>query len=525
MSSIGLLQKLRGKGSSESAGRPDKKKGSARPINKNQKTLDFDLFAQLSYMAALATAGVDRAGLFEKASNLPYVSAAYFRRINLAARKLNIDYAEASRIEAEASDNSGVRALLLRMAGSLASGEDEAEFFMREAETHAEEWGNHYAQEVESLKKWTDAYTSLIVASGLIVIVAIISMMIYPVGVGFVVGLAFAMVAAAVVGGWIIYVSSPREIVTRISGPSSGNQLLTDKLFRILIPLAMVGFFGTLLLGYPLGIAMVVAGLLVYPVGFMASKDDGDIARKESDMPRVVRVLGGVSSAMGTTIGEALEKIDRRSMGSMEPELERLRLRLRAGIEPHMCWQALVDEVGSEVIERTVQMFTDSIEVGGEPGKVGKASSFYSSKIAYMRANRRLVAATFKWLVYPLHVAMIGLLVFIGKLMGLFTLDSIAEVTSIGADAGNSLGSNALAVGEMFTFGQVDTELVDILVTGVALVLTLANAFAPKAADGGSSIKFVNNMAIMMTLTGIIMVVVPAVADSLFSSILTSRPT
>jgi archaeal flagellar protein FlaJ len=524
MSSIALLQKLRGKGSSETAARPGTDEGSQAAVNKDEKTLDFDLFAQLSYMAALATAGISRSGLFDKASGLPYVSASYFKRINLAARKLNIDYAEACRIEAEATDNHTVRSLLLRMSGSLSSGEDEASFFLREAETHGEEWGKRYERDVESLKKWTDAYTSLIVASGLIVIVAIISMMIYPVGLVFVVGLAVAMVSASGIGAWIIYISAPREIVTRVSGPSSSKQLLVDRLFRILVPIAMIAFFGALFLGFGLGIGLILAGILVFPVGYLAGKDDGDIVKKDADMAHVVRVIGGVSSAMGTTVGEALEKLDRRSMGSMEPELERLRLRLRAGIQPELCWAALVDEAGSEVIERTTAMFTDSITIGGEPGKVGDASAYFSSKISYLRASRQLVAATFKWLVYPLHIAMVALLVFIGKIMGLFSLDSIANISSIGDGTEGQLGSSSLAVGDLFTFGQINMDMVDLLVTGVALVLTLANAFAPKAADGGSSIKFINNLAILMVVTGVIMVGVPAVADSLFTSILNNEP-
>ena len=94
MSPIGFLPKPKGKVSS----RPSEAETKAR--NTNQRTLHFDLFAHLSYLAAVATAGITRSQLFEAAANLPYVTSKYFRSINVVASKLNIDYAEACTLEA-----------------------------------------------------------------------------------------------------------------------------------------------------------------------------------------------------------------------------------------------------------------------------------------------------------------------------------------------------------------------------------------------------------------------------------------
>ena len=53
----------------------------------------------------------------------------------------------------------------------------------------------------------------------------------------------------------------------------------------------------------------------------------------------------------------------------------------------------------------------------------------------------------------------------------------------------------------------------------MVLVLTVSNSYAPKAAEGGSSLKVVYNLSLNMVLTGIIMIVVPAAANGLFQSI------
>ena len=313
----------------------------------SERTLKFDLFAQLSYMASVATAGVSRSGLFEYAAQVPYSTGAYFHDTHIMARKLNIDYAEACRMKADQTTAQDVRGFLLRMAGSLASGEDEAEFLSREAEVIGEMYGKQYERQIESLKKWTDAYVALVVAAGLIVIVTFISMMIYEVGVAFVAfiafiafiaGVALAMVGATGLGTWIIYVSSPRETKTRITGPSSRDQLMATKLFKICVPLTFAVSMTLLVFGMDLGWVLMIAAAIVAPPGYFINRDDARVTKKDADVATMVRVIGGVASAVGTTVGDSLTKIDRRSMGALMPEVTLLRYRLKAGIEPNLCW-------------------------------------------------------------------------------------------------------------------------------------------------------------------------------------------
>ena len=409
-------------------------------------------------------------------------------------------------------------------AGRLALlGEDETEFLRREAELIGETYTNQYAREVEALKKWTDAYVALVVAAGLIVIVAVISMMIYQVGTGMVIGLAVAMVSVSCLGAWIIYVSSPREIKTRSKGASSYLQRLGVAVFKVCMPLAVAAGALLLLLGFDLGWALVIGGAIIFPTGLIIRRDDGILSRKDDDIPTVVRVLGAVTSATGSTVAETLGKVDHRSMGHLMPEVTRLRQRIKAGIDPSLCWATLVDETGSELVERTVQMFWDSISIGGEPGKVGEASAFFSSRIAFLRATRQMVATTFQYLTLPLHVALVALLEFILEIMGLFT-NSIGGSAVALDKVSSPMSSSSLDMAELFTFGQVNLQLVDILVTSVVLVITGANAFAAKAASGGHSLKLLYHLSVTMLVSGGLMLAVPRLASSIFQSILDGHP-
>ena len=512
-----LSLRLRGTASSKSSLKG--KRPAAKRRTPSQRNLHFDLFAHLTYMASVATAGVSRSELFEFTAELPYASSRYFREIHILARKMNMDYAEACTVVAGRAKSREVGALLLRMAGSLSSGEHEVDFLRREAEVIGESFTNGYERDVEALKKWGDAYVTLLVASGMIVIVAVISMMIYQIGVLLIIGLAMLMVFATVLGAWILYVSAPREIKTLVRGPRSRLQLLGYKMFRYSAPLAMVVGSIFVLLGFDLGIAMVVGGIILMPAGYVIARDDKNISRKDADIASVVRVLGGVTAAVGTTLTEALSNIDRRSMGTLMPEITRLRLRLASGITPDLCWHRLVDETGSELIDRTVQIFYKSISMGGEPGRVASASAFYASQIAFLRAKRTMVATTFSYLIFPLHVAMVGLLEFIVEIMDLFSA-SVKESQAALSDNSDLAGQYSVA--ELFTFGQVNLLLVDTLVTTVVVVLTCVNALAPKATAGGGNLKIAYNLAVMMIISGGLMIGVPLSARSIFSSILNS---
>ena len=452
-------------------------------------------------MSAVATAGVSRTQLFEYASQLPYSSSVYFRSVHTLARRLNTDYAQACRVMAEQTKEAEVKGLLLRMAGAMSSGEEEGEFLRREAEIIGETYGNKYQRDVESLKKWTDAYVTLLVASGLIVIVAVISMMIYQVGVTIIMGLAFT-IGRGHMSGRLDYLrrSSPGD-KTRVPGPSSRLQLMGSRVFRITAPLAVVVCSLMLLLHLDLGLILIAGAAIILPAGLIIMRDDKNITRKDADIGTVVRVLGGMTSSLGTTPSEAIAKVDRRSMGSLMPEVTRLGYRLGAGIDPHMCWAAMSNEAGSELIDRTVKMFWTPLNLGGEPAKVGNACSFFATRVAYLRETRLMVASTFQWLTIPLHTAMVALLQFIVEIVALLS-QGISKSSVELSETTQGPGGGSL---DVLSFGEVDMQLVGGLVTAVVLVLTVANAFAPKAAEGDHSMKLAYNLAVTMTISGVLL--------------------
>ncbi len=478
----------------------------------NSDYLGYDLFYQLAYMSSIAAAGLPRGQIFEFAAKLPCSSSRYFAEISALAKQMRYDYAVACRIVGEATENEQVKSLLLRLASSLGSGEAESDFFAREARIQAETFTNEYERGIESLKKWTEAYAALIVSAALIVMVAAISMLIYPVAIGVTITLVGVTVVISILGAWAIYRVSPKEI--RVHGQSlyCPAYRRVRQLAGILVPIAIASFFIMLLSGAGLGWGLLIAGALFLPVGVAGIVFDRQITKKDSDIGTFLRSLGNVASAIGITVSNALDRLDLRSTANLAKDVKRLRTRLVSRLKPELCWQRFSVETGSETVYRSVKMFHDATRLGGDPEEVGERSSLLAMSLDFLRAKRRQVSSSFILLVLGMHAALVALLLFVVQVLNIFskTVAGVYEKAVEGAPTG---------VLDVFGFSFENVHILGTLVIPVILVLAGANAFAIKAAEGGSRYKLFAYLGLTATLSGAALVFVPVIASKIFSSI------
>jgi archaeal flagellar protein FlaJ len=486
----------------------------------DQKALSFDLFTHISYMASMATAKASRDVMFEYAASLNLASTPYFVDINTLVNRLKYDYSEACRAIADRTENHDVSSLLLRMSGSLSSGEDEEEFLTREAAVMAELYRATYETNIESLRKWTDAYSAMIVSAGLIVVVSIISMMIWSLGPGMILMTGTVTMTVAIIGSWTIYLAAPKESYTRTSGLSAPNQVLAQRLFKLFVPIGFfVGFMTIAVSGGQLGIAFMIMGASLLPSGFIMNRDSRRLLKLDADVATATRMLGGVTDAIGTTVSDALSKVDRRSLGSLEPYFRRLEVRVRSGITPDRCWDHLIQESGSELMERTINIFWDALTIGGNPLVTGKTAAFFSSEISILREKRALVAQTFGYLSLPLHAAMVGLLVFIVNVMQLFADSMLSDTDAVDPSASGAAIPDIANSSGFNTFANVNFEFLNIIITAVVVVFTIANAVAPWAASGGHRMRVGYQFGVMMIISGLMLAIVPPIAGTIFTTI------
>ena len=478
---------------------------------------EYDLVAQLTYMSALATANVGRENLFQKTAELGYSTSGYFHRVHLVAQRLNYDYARACQLVADVTENETVRSLLLRFSSSLASGEPETVFLARETEVTLEQYQRKYERDLESLRKWSDAYVALMVSVTLVVVVSLVSMMIYSVGTVFILGLATVMIGIAGLGDWIIYRTAPVEPKTHRRPEKSKTQVQMYAVAKVLLPAGAV-LGAAVAFVFSIGAGMVAAGITVAPVGVMAFLDDRRVDQHDRDLSTFLRSLGSIVGAIGTTVTEGMERLNQRSLASLEQGVRRLHVRLRSGIKPDLCWDRFISETGSELVDRSVSTFWDTIKLGGDPDAIGYLSSLFAMKISLMRENRKLVSQTFMYLMVPLHLVLIGILLFVTEVMVIFAtqLNNIQTQALTNTDPAATSGMDVTSV---LAFAAPNVAFIKGFALVVTVVLTVVDTWSPHATSGGHHHKVWLYAAFMLVTSGLALMLVPWMVGALFHSV------
>ena len=489
-----------------------KGKGDGKGKNKRSRMMSFDLFYQLSYMSTVAAAGVPRDLIFERSAELQCTSAEDFKRVELARKRLKYDYARACRAVGEPLKEEDIKGLLLRFSSSLISGEPEADFLSREAHARAEDYENEYGRSLEALKMWTDAYVSLILSAVLVVVIGIVSTMIWKIETTLIIAMAFIAVSTTAIGVWLIWLVSPKEtMVLRWAG--SKEQVLASRLFKPVLPIAVLVTALFLLTGKSLGLGLIIVSAIVFPVGFIMSRDDSKISKRDDEVGTFLRSLGGVCTALGTTVNSALGRLDLDAINILRKSVKNLHTRLTAGIKSRLSWNKFIDETGSELTNRSVGMFYDAIAVGGSAGQAGQHAANYANRIALLRAKRRTVAGPFRWLCLTMHTAVVIILVFITEIIVAFGGMVAKAETSMPSISG------APNLNSFSSFNLSGLSLMHQLVLPLVLIFTVANAIVPAFAEGGSKFKILNNLGFTAAISGVCLLALPALASALFTSV------
>jgi len=475
----------------------------------------FDLFHQLTYMAATAAAGVSRNRLFQLARELPNPAAQYFRQINELAENLRLNYPDACRQVGENVDSENVKNFLLRFSDSLRSGEPLASYLAREAEIQGEEYLNEYERALESLKKWNDGYVAITVSVALVVIINIVSTMIYDVGISAMMMMMMVMIAAAAGFGvaWVLSRAAPQEVKNVPLAEGSNEQRFTRKLFRILAPLTVVASLALVMLGVDEGWIMILASLLLAPIGIVSSMAENKVDKKGEQVSAFLRSVGGTATSRGTTLKEALNHIKIDSFPTLEPDIKKLMLRLNAFGKPGLCWQMFGTETGSKLIDQTTDIFFEAVNLGGDPEEAGFLSSEFAMKTARLRAKRAGVAATFVWLTVVMHGVLAALMFFLLGIMQEFSRMLDEAMAGVSQGEGATAGMTAV----MFTFGSPRLEFLEKMTLGMVVLFAFTNAFAMVSSEGSHLLKISLYISILLLLSGVSFLTVPSLVSLIWS--------
>ncbi len=473
----------------------------------------FDMFYQLTYMSAMSAAGISRAKIFEIAAQSKSNAAAYFAAVNTLVDEFRYDYAEACRSIGLQSKSENMKTFLLRLSDALRSGEPLAEYLAREASVTSEDYENGYERDLEGLKQWSNAFSSLVMSVSLIIIIQIVSAMIYSLNPTMMMGLVTTGVFVAGFGAWIIMRSAPKEVMIVPASEGSAEQRKALQLSRMLIPGSIALGVVMAIVGVPIGWSMMIASAVLLPVGYISMQSDKAVTKKDVEFSTFLRSLGGMATSSGTTLKQALTKIDLSSFPTLEPDIDRLSTRLRALVEPTICWHKFGLESGSRLISEVSDIFYGAVKIGGDPERVGYLCSLFTAKTTQLRSKRRLTAGTFSGLATVMQAVVTGLMIFVLSIVTNFA-SMVEQLMPKNTDSLSTAPSASLTIGQ---FSAGDLQFLSGLTLAMVLILGIVSAAAMIFCDGGFKLKVALYLAMIIFISGICFLLVPPMVAGILS--------
>ena len=173
------------------------------------------------------------------------------------------------------------------------------------------------------------------------------------------------------------------------------------------------------------------------------------------------------------------------------------------------------------MIHKLTNIFIDAADMGGDTDTIGEIVSSSNLEMVLLRLKRELISNGFVNLVIPLHAAMVGLLIFIvkilSKFMKLISTMFATQIAGIGS-ATDVLGKLSSISGlNMGIFGGIPSQLLNIYLLAVVLILTFTNTLASKVVKGGANYLLYYYGSILSITSGVLMILLPKIINWAFS--------
>ncbi|MDD1685093.1 MAG: archaellar assembly protein FlaJ [Methanoregula sp.] len=492
------------------------------------KKMGADLLFTTTYMASLALANASRPEIFSYAANRKeYITSKYITKADMYVKKWNYSYAEALGIVAERVGNPILKSMLSRYANAIDSSVPDDEFLKNELSTVRSVYRSQIEQGLEMLKKWGDAYIAMLLSGTVIAVTIMISIAIYsPTGMETTLNMSYAIIfVICFFGNVLMYTSVPDDPKSHgLTTRASKEQQTIHAMERIIIPLAIVAVITLLLLGVNAGLIYLLVGILMAPLGIIGFIDDSNITLRDNDFSTFIRSLGAVMGGQGTTAVYALATIDKKSLVALEPLVNSVYSKMNLGLDDKQIWDKFIGESGSNLIYKYLNIYLDTITLGGPPDAIGTVVGSSMLEQTLLREKKDMHARSFIVLLVPMHIAMAGIFVVLYRIMvtltgSVSTMMAKFQATTAAAGGAASAGGVSAegALGGMSMFTNFPEKEMGIYVLITLTIITVSNIIAARVVGGGDRYMFYFYGAIFCSLTGIVLLVSPPLVNLFFN--------
>ncbi len=455
-----------------------------------------------------------------------YISSQYIAKVDTYVKKWSYSYSEALSIVAERTGNPILQSMLNRYANAIESGVPDDDFLKNELSTVRSVYRSQIEQGLELLKKWGDAYIAMLLSGTVIAVTIMISIAIYsPTGMESTLDMAYGIILViCVFGNVLMYQSVPDDPKSHgLTERASKEQQTIHAMERIIIPLTIASVIVLTLVGVSAGMIYLLVGILMAPLGIIGFIDDSNITMRDNDFSTFIRSLGAVMGGQGTTAVYALGTIDRKSLTALEPLVNSVYSKMNLGLDDKQIWDKFIGESGSNLIYKYLNIYLDTVTLGGPPEPIGTVVGSSMLEQTLLREKKDMHARSFIVLLVPMHMAMAGIFVALYRIMVVLTgsvSSMMAQFQNTSVSSGGMSGggvSASSALGGLNMFSNFPEKEMGVFVVITLTIITASNIIAARVVGGGDRYMFYFYAALFCTLTGLVLLVTPIGVSMFFS--------
>jgi flagellar protein FlaJ len=493
------------------------------------KRMSADILFMITYMTSMSIANATRPEIFSySARRQEYISAKYIAKVDTYVKKWSYSYAESLSIVAERTKNETLQNMLMRYSNAIDSNVPDDEFLAQELNTVRSVYRSQYEQGCELVKKWGDAYVAMLLSGTVIAVTIMISIAIYsPTGMETTLNMSYGIILAiCVFANILMYQSVPDDPKTHKNLERTSKEQVTIKTMeRIIVPITLVIGLILLFLGVAYGLIFMLIGILLAPLGIIGFIDDHNITLRDSDFATFIRSFGSVMGGQSATAVRALGAIDRKSFMTLEPLLDSVYSKMNLGLDTRQTWDRFIGESGSNLINMYLNIYLDTVQLGGPPEPIGKTVGSSMLEMVLLRDKKDMVSRGFILLMIPMHMVMAAIFVALYRIMvtltgSVSTMMKHFQETNAAVGASGSAGgvsaSGALG-GSMGMFTNFPEKEMGVYVAIILTIITVSNIIAAKVVGGGDRYMYYFYAAIFCILTGLVMLVTPIIVGIFFN--------
>lgn len=452
-------------------------------------------FATLSVSAANR---IDLLDILSKKEKLGRIRLEIARLVNLV-KNWKRGLSEAAMLISTKVPSEVFEDFLARFGHAINSGQDFEDFVKNESETVMNNFETAYISSLYTFDLYKDMYVSLLLAFAFMITFIMIMPVLISINVLSV--LSLSLITIILGESMLVYgikIVLPNDPIWHDTGIKTELQLKIRRVF-IYASIAAAVIFAALYvtrfifeLPFYLALAMIVTPFF-FP-GYIGSKAEKKVMKKDEMFGSFIRSLAGSASARGNMVIEALKSIVLHDFGTLTKDIRNLYNRLAYRINSIQAWRYFSADTGSHLIEVFSESFVESIDLGADAAKAGTVVADNFDRVIRLRKRRHASVNSYVGVIYGITGGLafslaisFGVLEIINKVFATFNVSTLDSYGIFVSQPASSI------------------LLIEVFLVAILLIHSFIAGTALKFADGGKVVHGLHHFVIMTWIVSLVM--------------------